>query len=63
MARKSQKRPRKQVDGAPPVVEDAKLPRMGEGDVAPQRLGRGVRLMADEPKPDAGTRCNEGMRT
>jgi hypothetical protein len=56
MARKSQKRPGKQVDGAPPVVEDAKLPRMGEGDVAPQRIGRGVRLMPDEPKPDAGKR-------
>jgi hypothetical protein len=56
MAMKSQKRPGKQVDGAPPVVEDAKLPRMGEGDVKPQRIGRGMQFMPDDLKPDAGKR-------
>ncbi len=40
---------------APPIVEDAKLRRMGEGDAPPLR-GRGVSLMAEEPKRDEGTR-------
>jgi hypothetical protein len=57
MARKTPKaprsRPQRQKDGAPPVVEDPKLPRMGEGDPAPLR-GR-VALMPDEPKKDTGT--------
>jgi hypothetical protein len=56
MARKSQTRPRKQIDGGPPVVEDAKLPRMGEGDVKPRRIGRGMRFMTDDSKPDVGKR-------
>jgi hypothetical protein len=46
----------RQRNGAPPVVEDAKLPRMGEGDAAPLRTGRGMSLMPEEPKGDEGTR-------
>jgi len=49
-------RAQRQKDGAPPVVEDAKLPRMGEGDAAPLRIGRAVLLMPEEPKRDEGTR-------
>lgn len=43
-------------DGAPPVVEDAKLRRMGEGEVEPTRVGGRMTLMAEEPKRDEGTR-------
>ncbi len=43
-------------NGAPPVVEDAKLPRMGEGEVAPLRIGGRMSLMPEEPKRDEGTR-------
>ncbi len=46
----------RQKAGAPPVIEDAKLPRMGEGDAAPLRIGRAVLLMPEEPKRDEGTR-------
>jgi len=47
---------RRMTDGAPPVVEDAKLPRMGEGEVAPSRIGGRIALMTEEPKRDEGTR-------
>jgi hypothetical protein len=43
-------------DGAPPIVEDAKLRRMGEGEVAPMRIGGRMALMPEEPKRDEGTR-------
>lgn len=46
----------RQKDGAPPVVEDSRLPRMGEGDAAPRRIGQAMLLMPEEPKRDAGTR-------
>jgi hypothetical protein len=46
----------RQKHGAPPVIENPKLPRMGEGDAPPIRIGRGVLLMPEEPKRDAGTR-------
>ena len=47
---------RRMTDGAPPVVEDAKLPRMGEGEVAPLRIGGRIVLMTEEPKRDEGSR-------
>lgn len=47
---------RRMKDGAPPIVEDAKLPRMGEGEVAPWRIGGRIALMTEEPKRDEGTR-------
>ncbi|HKE84447.1 MAG TPA: hypothetical protein VKB50_11850 [Vicinamibacterales bacterium] len=57
MARKTPKttrsRPQRQKDGAPPVVEDPKLPRMGEGEPKPLR-GRAA-VMPSEPKKDTGT--------
>jgi hypothetical protein len=43
-------------DGAPPIVEDPKLGRMGEGEVQPTRIGGRMTLMPEEPKPDEGTR-------
>ena len=43
-------------NGAPPVVEDAKLPRMGEGEVELLRIGGRALLMPEEPKRDEGTR-------
>jgi len=60
MASKTPKRGQSRVlrmkSGAPPVVEDAKLPRMGEGDAPPLRIGRGLSLMPVEPRQDEGTR-------
>src|SRR5262245_32841401 len=53
-AKRGQSGGRHQKDGAPPVVEDAKLPRMGEGEPAPVHVRRGISLMTDKPKPDAG---------
>ncbi|HVE50606.1 MAG TPA: hypothetical protein VNG69_13445 [Casimicrobiaceae bacterium] len=47
---------RRMTSGTPPVVEDAKLPRMGEGELAPLRIGGRIALMADEPARDTGTR-------
>jgi hypothetical protein len=47
---------RRQKEGAPPVIEDPKLPRMGEGEVPPRRVDNAIRLMLDEPKPDTGSR-------
>jgi hypothetical protein len=46
----------RQKEGAPSVIEDPKLPRMGEGEVAPRLVDEAIRLMPDEPKPDAGSR-------
>ena len=43
-------------NGAPPIVEDAKLRRMGEGEAEPTRIGGRMLLMAEEPKRDEGTR-------
>jgi hypothetical protein len=54
--KKGRSKVQRQKNGAPPVIEDAKLPRMGEGDVLPIRIGRGMLLMPEEPKRDAGTR-------
>lgn len=56
MAKRGRRRGTRQVDGAPPVVEDPKLPRMGEGEIAPRRVGRRIVLMTDDPKPDTGKR-------
>ena len=60
MASKTRKKGRskklRQKHNAPPVIENPKLPRMGEGEVPPVRIGRGVLLMAEQPKRDAGTR-------
>jgi hypothetical protein len=59
MARKAPKRgqfTRRMTSGGPPVVEDMKLPRMGEGEVAPVRIGGRILLMTEDPKRDEGTR-------
>ena len=60
MASKTPKKARsklpRQKAGAPPVVEDAKLPRMGEGEPVPRRIGRGLLLMPEIPKRHEGTR-------
>jgi hypothetical protein len=59
MASKTPKRKQSaqlQRNGAPPVVEDAKLPRMGEGDAEPLRIGGRMALMPEGPKRDEGTR-------
>jgi hypothetical protein len=59
MASKTPKRrqsAQRMKNGAPPVVEDAKLPRMGEGEAAPLRIGGRMSLMPEEPKRDEGTR-------
>jgi hypothetical protein len=58
MASKTPKRgqsAQRMKDGAPPIVEDAKLRRMGEGEVEPMRIGGQMSLMAEEPKRDEGT--------
>jgi hypothetical protein len=55
-AKRGQSGGQRQKDGAPPVIEDAKLPRMGEGEPQPVRVGRGISLMSDKPKRDSGTR-------
>lgn len=59
MARKTPKRgqsTRRMTSGAPPVVEDAKLPRMGEDEMAPVRIDGRMSLMTEAPKRDEGTR-------
>lgn len=59
MASKTPKRKQsaqRMKNGAPPVVEDAKLRRMGEGEVEPTRIGGRMSLMPEEPKRDEGTR-------
>ena len=59
MASKTPKRKQsaqRMKNGAPPVVEDAKLRRMGEGEPEPVRIGGRMSLMAEEPKRDEGTR-------
>jgi hypothetical protein len=60
MAEKKRSRRReasgKQRDGAPAVVENPDLPRMGEIEVPPSRMGRRVVTMPDEPLPYRGTR-------
>jgi hypothetical protein len=59
MASKTPKRgqsAQRMKNGAPPVVEDAKLPRMGEGEVEPMRIGGRMLLMPEEPKRDEGAR-------
>lgn len=59
MARKgpSKDNPRReQRDGAPPVIEDRNLPRMGEVEIAARRIGRKLVTMPDEPRPYRGTR-------
>jgi len=59
MASKTPKRKQsaqRMKNGAPPVVEDAKLRRMGEGAPEPVRIAGRMSLMAEEPKRDEGTR-------
>ena len=60
MARKTRKkapsRMRRQLDGVPPVIENATLPRMGEGDPVPRRIGRAMLFMPENPERDRGTR-------
>jgi hypothetical protein len=47
---------RRELDGVPPIIENAKLPRMGEGDPKLRRIGREMLFMAENPKQDRGTR-------
>jgi len=42
--------------GALPIVENAKLGRMGESEMEPMRIGGRVLLMPEEPKGDEGAR-------
>jgi len=54
--RKSVRSHGRQKLGAPPVVEDAKLSRMGVGEPQPRLFGKATVLMPTEPKAVAGTR-------
>jgi hypothetical protein len=59
MASKTRKRrpsARRMTAGAAPVVEDARLPRMGEREMPPLRIGGRILLMQEQPPPDDGTR-------
>jgi hypothetical protein len=57
MATRSKRTARsRQKAGAAPIVEDAKLPRMGDGEPEPRRFGKSVLMMAASPKASAGTR-------
>ena len=47
---------RRQLDGVPPVIEDATLPRMGESEPVPRRIGRAMLVMPENPEQDRGTR-------
>jgi hypothetical protein len=54
--KKAPSRMRRQLDGVPPVIENATLPRMGEGDPVPRRVGRAMLFMPENPARDTGTR-------
>lgn len=54
--RRKRATPSRQKAGAAPIVEDAKLPRMGDGEPEPRRFGKVLRVMAASPKAPAGTR-------
>lgn len=56
MAKKvtTRRRAQRQIAGAPPVIEDSRLPRMGEG--GPADVGRGRGLMPTSAEPDTGKR-------
>lgn len=54
--KKARSRMRRQLDGVPPVIDNATLPRMGEGDPVPRRIGRTMLLMPEKPERDGGTR-------
>jgi len=45
-----------QKPGAPAIVEDAKLPRMGDGDPEPRRFGKSLLMMEAEPSASTGVR-------
>jgi hypothetical protein len=51
--RKSAPRGQRQKDGAPPIIEDAHLPRMGE---APPADTKSRAVMPESPEPDTGKR-------
>ena len=51
--RKTTPRGQRQTEGAPPIIEDANLPRMGE---APPTDVKSRATMAESPKPDKGKR-------
>lgn len=46
----------RQEEDAPPVVENPKLPRMDDRPRRPRRISGERRMMADEPRPDKGTK-------
>jgi hypothetical protein len=54
MSKKREPPGQRQISGAPPIIEDAGLPRMGEGESS--RQGRPRAVMPDDPKPDRGKR-------
>lgn len=46
----------RQQEDAPPVVADPKLPTMDDRPRRPRRIKGELRMMADEPKPDKGSK-------
>ena len=54
MTKRTPGRGRRQQTGAPPIIEDARLPRMGEAEPRPTPVQGRIRLMADEPQADKG---------
>jgi hypothetical protein len=50
------KRRQRQTEGAPPVVENAAAPRMGESEPQPAKIGGRLRYMPDHPPADEGRR-------
>lgn len=54
--RRKRTAPSRQKAGAAPIVEDAKLPRMGDAEPEPRRFGKALLMMAASPKAPAGTR-------
>jgi hypothetical protein len=46
----------RRLDGIPPVMENPALPRMGEGEPVPRRIGRAMLVMPENPERDRGTR-------
>lgn len=54
-SKKREPRGQRQIAGAPPIVEDPNLPRMGEG-VSSQSSSRPRAVMPENPEPDTGKR-------
>lgn len=48
--------PGKQIEGAPPVIENPKLPSMEEAEPQPKRIKGAVLMMPDKPEPQKGAK-------